>query len=114
MASKTHNFRWPHSTAAHIKALGLQHFLSAKSTQNVPLVRVNFRLIQIDTRNNSRVGADRWEGIMTAFAQAISRATGNEIDAGSLGAVLIFCSIGFALSLLAIKTYGLDLSYSLS
>jgi hypothetical protein len=50
---------------------------------------------------------------MTALAQVISRATGMEVDAESLGAVLIFGGIGLALSLLSIKTYGLDLSYGL-
>jgi hypothetical protein len=37
---------------------------------------------------------------MTALAQALSRMTGIEIDAGSLEPLLIFCGIGLALSLL--------------
>lgn len=49
---------------------------------------------------------------MTAIAQAISRATGTDIDVESLSAVLIFSGIGLAISLLAIKTYGLDLSFA--
>jgi hypothetical protein len=48
---------------------------------------------------------------MTALAHAISRTTGRDIDADSLGAVLIFSSIGLAVSLLSIMSYGLDLSY---
>jgi hypothetical protein len=47
---------------------------------------------------------------MTAIAQVISRATGTRIDVDSLSAVLIFCGIGLAVTLLAIKSYGLDLS----
>ncbi len=49
---------------------------------------------------------------MTAIAQVISRATGTAVDADSLSAVLIFSGIGLAVSLLAIKAYGLDLSYA--
>jgi hypothetical protein len=48
---------------------------------------------------------------MTALVQALSRATGTEIDVESLTKVAIFCGIGLLISLLAIGTYGLDLSY---
>jgi hypothetical protein len=48
---------------------------------------------------------------MTALAQALSRATGSEIDVESLTKVAIFCGIGLIVSLFAIASYGLDLSY---
>jgi len=47
---------------------------------------------------------------MTAFAQALSRLTGMDVDVESLKTVLIFSGIGLFVSLLAIETYGLDLS----
>jgi len=47
---------------------------------------------------------------MTALAQSLSRLTGTDVDVESLKAVLIFCGIGLLTSLLAIETYGLDLS----
>ena len=48
---------------------------------------------------------------MTALAQAIARATGTEIDADSLIAVLMFSGIGLLMTLVAIETCGLELSY---
>jgi hypothetical protein len=47
---------------------------------------------------------------MTQIAQTLSRITGREIEADSLKPVLIFSAIGLAVSLLAMLTYGLDLS----
>lgn len=47
---------------------------------------------------------------MTALAQAISRATGREIDAESLWVVLMFCGIGLLATLLLMQTGGLDMS----
>jgi hypothetical protein len=47
---------------------------------------------------------------MTAFVQAISHLTRTDVEVEPLKAVLIFCGIGLLLSLLAIETYGLDLS----
>jgi hypothetical protein len=47
---------------------------------------------------------------MTQIAQTLSRVTGLEIEAESLGPVLIFCGIGLVVSLLALQAYGLDLS----
>ena len=47
---------------------------------------------------------------MTTIAQALSRLTGTDIDAESLTPVLAFCCIGLAVTLFAIKSYGLDLS----
>ena len=47
---------------------------------------------------------------MTAFVQAISRLTRTDVEIEPLKAVLIFSGIGLLLSLLAIQTYGLDLS----
>jgi hypothetical protein len=47
---------------------------------------------------------------MAAIAKALSHATGVEIDADTLKPVLIFSGIGLVVSLLAILTYGLDLS----
>ena len=47
---------------------------------------------------------------MTAIIQAISRITGTDVEIEPLKAVLIFSGIGLLLSLLAIQTYGLDLS----
>jgi len=47
---------------------------------------------------------------MTAFVQAISRLTRTDVDVEALKTVLIFCGIGLLVSLLAIETYGLDLS----
>ena len=49
---------------------------------------------------------------MTAIAQVISRATGTHVAPESLSSVLIFSGIGLAVSLLAIATYGLDLSFA--
>lgn len=48
---------------------------------------------------------------MTALAQVISRATGAQVDAPSLGAAMIACGIALLVALLATQTYGLDLSY---
>jgi hypothetical protein len=50
------------------------------------------------------------ESQMTQIAQTLSRVTGLEIEAESLGPVLIFCGIGLVVSLLALQAYGLDLS----
>ena len=50
---------------------------------------------------------------MIALAQALSRLTGTDIHAETLEPVLIFCGIGLLVSLLAIKAYGLDLSFAL-
>jgi len=47
---------------------------------------------------------------MTAIVQAISRITRTDVDSEPLKTVLIFSGIGLLLSLLAIQTYGLDLS----
>jgi hypothetical protein len=47
---------------------------------------------------------------MIAIAQALSRLTGTDIDAESLTPVHAFCCIGLAVTLFAIKSYGLDLS----
>jgi hypothetical protein len=47
---------------------------------------------------------------MTQIAETLSRITGREIEAESLKPVLIFSAIGLAISLLAMLTYGLDLS----
>jgi hypothetical protein len=47
---------------------------------------------------------------MTAIIQAISRLTRTDVEIGPVKAVLIFSGIGLLLSLLAIQTYGLDLS----
>jgi hypothetical protein len=47
---------------------------------------------------------------MTALAQALSRLTKTDVDAGELEAISIFCGISLLLSLLAIEAYGLDLS----
>jgi hypothetical protein len=49
---------------------------------------------------------------MTAIIQAISRLTRTDVDVEPLKTVLIFCGTGLLLSLLAIQTYGLDLSDS--
>jgi hypothetical protein len=47
---------------------------------------------------------------MTQIAQTLSRITRHEIEASSLEPILIFCGIGLVVSLLAVQTYGLDLS----
>jgi hypothetical protein len=47
---------------------------------------------------------------MTAIIQAISRITRTDVDAEPLKTILIFGGIGLLLSLIAIQTYGLDLS----
>ena len=47
---------------------------------------------------------------MTAIIQAASRLTRTDVDAEPLKTVLVFSGIGLLLSLLAIETYGLDLS----
>jgi hypothetical protein len=47
---------------------------------------------------------------MTHIAQVLSRVSGYEIKAQSLEPVLIYCGIGLVVSLLAVQTYGLDLS----
>jgi hypothetical protein len=47
---------------------------------------------------------------MTAIIQAISRLTRTDVESEPLKAILIFSGIGLLLSLLAIQTYGLDLS----
>jgi hypothetical protein len=47
---------------------------------------------------------------MIAIAQALSRLTGTDIDAESLTPVLAFCCIELAVTLFAIKTYGVNLS----
>jgi hypothetical protein len=47
---------------------------------------------------------------MTQIAETLSRITGFEIEAESLEPVLIFCGIGLLVSLLAVQTFGLDLS----
>ena len=51
-----------------------------------------------------------WRSPMTAIIQAISRITRTDVDSEPLKTVLIFSGIGLLLSLLAIQTYGLDLS----
>jgi hypothetical protein len=50
---------------------------------------------------------------MTAFARALSRLTRTDVDVGELEAISIFSGIGLLLLLLAIKAYGLDLSFAL-
>jgi hypothetical protein len=47
---------------------------------------------------------------MATFAQALSRATGTEIDVESLWSVLMFCGIGLLATLLLFQTGGLDMS----
>jgi hypothetical protein len=47
---------------------------------------------------------------MAELAQALSRGTGNKIDVEALKATSIFCGVSLFLSLVATKTYGLDLS----
>jgi hypothetical protein len=47
---------------------------------------------------------------MAGLAHAISHLTGTRVDAGSLGAILVFSGLGLVVSLVAIETYGLDLS----
>jgi hypothetical protein len=47
---------------------------------------------------------------MTQIAQVLSRVSGYEIEAQSLEPVLMYCGIGLVVSLLAVQTYGLDLS----
>ena len=47
---------------------------------------------------------------LTVLVQAISRLTRTDVDSEPLKTVLIFSGIGLLLSLLAIETYGLDLS----
>jgi len=47
---------------------------------------------------------------MTALVQALSRLTKTETNIESLKAALIFCGIGLLVSLLAMETYGMDLS----
>jgi hypothetical protein len=47
---------------------------------------------------------------MVVVAEAFSRMTGADVDAKSLVQVLAICGIGLAVPLLAIQTYGLDLS----
>jgi hypothetical protein len=49
------------------------------------------------------------EAAMAAIAQALSRATGIEIDVDVLRPVLIFCGAGLAFTLLLLS-YGVDLS----
>jgi len=51
-----------------------------------------------------------WRSPMTAIIQAVSRLTRTDVDAEPLKTVLVFSGIGLLLSLLAIETYGLDLS----
>ena len=47
---------------------------------------------------------------MTAIVHVISRITQTDVDSEPLKAILIFSGIGLLLSLVAIETYGLDLS----
>jgi len=47
---------------------------------------------------------------MAALARAISQVLGSQIDVESLKSILVFCGLGLLVSLLAIRTYGLDLS----
>ncbi len=47
---------------------------------------------------------------MTQTAETCSRIMGLEIEAESLKSILIFSGIGLLISLLAVLTYGLDLS----
>jgi hypothetical protein len=47
---------------------------------------------------------------MAQIAQTLSRITGHEIKAHALEPVLVFSGIGLVISLLAVQTYGLDLS----
>jgi len=47
---------------------------------------------------------------MAALARAISHVTGAPVDFESLGGILVFSGIGLIVSLLAMETYGLDLS----
>ena len=47
---------------------------------------------------------------MTAFVQAISRLSKIDVDVEPLKIVLIVSGIGLLVSLVAIQTYGLDLS----
>jgi hypothetical protein len=47
---------------------------------------------------------------MVVVAEAFSRMTGADVDEKSLVRVLVVCFIGLAVPLLAMQTYGLDLS----
>ena len=47
---------------------------------------------------------------MVVITEALSRLTGADVDTRLLIRVLAFCCIGLAVPLLAIETYGLDLS----
>jgi hypothetical protein len=47
---------------------------------------------------------------MAALARAIFQVTGTRVDVDSLSAILVFSGIGLIVSLLAVETYGLDLS----
>lgn len=47
---------------------------------------------------------------MTTLARVISHVTGSPDDVRSLEPIVILCSLGLLLSLIAVKIYGLDLS----
>ena len=47
---------------------------------------------------------------MVVIAEAFSRLANADVDAKSLVRVLVFFCIGLAVPLLAVETYGLDLS----
>ena len=50
---------------------------------------------------------------MTEIARTLSRITGLEVEVESLKSVLIFTGISLIVSLLAVQTFGLDLSAGL-
>jgi len=47
---------------------------------------------------------------MAALARAICQFTGTQVDVESLGGILVFFLLVLILSLLALGTYGMDLS----
>ena len=47
---------------------------------------------------------------MTALVQVLSRLTGTDIEIESLQAVLTFCGVGLLVTLLAIESFGFELS----
>jgi Na+/H+ antiporter NhaA len=46
---------------------------------------------------------------MAAIARVLSRASGTEVDVETLKTVIMFCGVGFTVSML-VASYGVDLS----
>jgi Na+/H+ antiporter NhaA len=46
---------------------------------------------------------------MAAFARALSRASGTEIEVETLKSVIMFCGVGFTVSMM-LASYGVDLA----